>query len=449
MANTNGLSRRSILKTGAVVAGAALPLVNIRSAGAAGKLSLGFWDHWVPAGNATMRKLVEAWAEANKVDVTIDFITTVGNKNLLTIAAEAQAKTGHDVEAFPAWEIHNNRQNLEPVDDVVGPLLKQYGAINPVADYLARIDGHWMAVPSSSGTQYKPSCARISQFAASGVDVQAMYPARPEHTALADQWTWEKLLELAPAAQKAGLPFALGLGQTTDSVDFVGALFRSYGAELVNAKGDITVKSDAVRQALEYMVKLAQYLPPDVYSYDDASNNRALISGKSALIFNPPSAWAVAKRDNPTVAVDCWTFPTPAGPKGRFVPHLPFFWGIWSFSQNKPAAKALLAHLAQREQVEALSTAVSGYDIPPFLGMADFKVWSQVEPPLGTVYNYPVRPFHNATPSIAAFPAPPDIAVQIYNRATMTTMVAKITQGGQTIDAVLDWAQDELEGFAR
>jgi ABC-type glycerol-3-phosphate transport system substrate-binding protein len=449
MANTNGLSRRSILKTGAVVAGAALPLVNIRSAGAAGKLSLGFWDHWVPAGNAAMRKLVEAWAEANKVDVTIDFITTVGNKNLLTIAAEAQAKTGHDVEAFPAWEIHNNRQNLEPVDDVVGPLLKQYGAINPVADYLARIDGHWMAVPSSSGTQYKPSCARISQFAASGVDVQAMYPARPEHTALADQWTWEKLLELAPAAQKAGLPFALGLGQTTDSVDFVGALFRSYGAELVNAKGDITVKSDAVRTALEYMVKLAQYLPPDVYSYDDASNNRALISGKSALIFNPPSAWAVAKRDNPTVAVDCWTFPTPAGPKGRFVPHLPFFWGIWSFSQNKPAAKALLAHLAQREQVEALSTAVSGYDIPPFLGMADFKVWSQVEPPLGTVYNYPVRPFHNATPSIAAFPAPPDIAVQIYNRATMTTMVAKITQGGQTIDAVLDWAQDELEGFAR
>ena len=444
---TNNVTRRKALKIGA--AAAALPLVHIRTAGAAGKVSIGFWDHWVPAGNDVMKKQVAAFAEKNKVEVQADFITTIGNKNLLTIAAEAQAKTGHDVEAFPAWEIHNNRQNLEPVDDVVGPLLKQYGAINPVADYLARIDGHWMAVPSSSGTQYKPSCARISQFAASGVDVQAMYPARPEHTALADQWTWEKLLELAPAAQKAGLPFALGLGQTTDSVDFVGALFRSYGAELVNAKGDITVKSDAVRQALEYMVKLAQYLPPDVYSYDDASNNRALISGKSALIFNPPSAWAVAKRDNPTVAVDCWTFPTPAGPKGRFVPHLPFFWGIWSFSQNKPAAKALLAHLAQREQVEALSTAVSGYDIPPFLGMADFKVWSQVEPPLGTVYNYPVRPFHNATPSIAAFPAPPDIAVQIYNRATMTTMVAKITQGGQTIDAVLDWAQDELEGFAR
>ena len=28
----------------------------------------------------------------------------------------------------------------------------------------------------------------------------------------------------------------------------------------------------------------------------------------------------------------------------------------------------------------------------------DFKVWEEVEPPKGTVYNYPIRPFHNAKP---------------------------------------------------
>ena len=54
-----------------------------------------------------------------------------------------------------------------------------------------------------------------------------------------------------------------------------------------------------------------------------------------------------------------------------------------------------------------------------------------------------------ATPSIAAFPAPPDVAVQIYNRATMTTMIGKLTQGGQSMNDVLAWAQDELEGFTR
>lgn len=444
---TIGVSRRAALATAAATA--ALPLVHIRSAAAAGRLTLGLWDHWVPAGNAAMRALVEQWAGKNKVDISIDFITTVGNKNLLTIAAEAQAHTGHDVLAFPTWEIQNNQQLLEPMDDVVLPLIKQYGAVNPVNEYLARIGGHWMAVPSSSGSQYKPSCARISLFKQGGLDVQAMYPARADHTALADQWTWAKLLELAPVAQKANLPFGLGLGQTTDSVDFVGALFRSYGAELVNAQGEVTVDSDAVRAVLEYMQKLAPHLPPDVYSYDDASNNRALISGKSALIFNPPSAWAVAVRDNPPVGGDCWTFPNPAGPKGRFVPYLPYFWGIWSFARNKSAGKELIAWLCQREQVETLCKAVSGYDIPPFLSMSDFAVWSEVGPPLGTVFNYPIRPTHNATPSIAAFPAPPDIAVQIYNRATMTTMIAKLTQGGQTIPQVIAWAKDELEGFAR
>ena len=43
-------------------------------------------------------------------------------------------------------------------------------------------------------------------------------------------------------------------------------------------------------------------LPPDVSAWDDGSNNKWLISGRGALIMNPPSAWAVAKRDAPQVA---------------------------------------------------------------------------------------------------------------------------------------------------
>ncbi len=446
----SGISRRDVLKLGAAAAAsAALPLIHVRTTRAAGKLSVGFWEHWMPAGNAAMKKHVAAWAKKNKVEVTADFISSMENKLLLAQAAEAQAKTGHDIQTFPTWEVGNHAQILEPVDDVVTVLEKNFGKVNPVCEYLAKVKGHWLAVPSGSGSHYKPSCARISFFKAQGLDVQAMYPAKLEHTALSNQWAWDTMLKYAGPAQKANIPFALGLGQTPDSVDWAGALFRSYGAELVDAQGNITVKSDAMKQALEYMVKLAKFLPDDVYSYDDASNNRALIAGKTALIFNPPSAWAGAKRDNPSVAADCWTFPTPAGPKGRFVPLVAFFWGIWSFSKNKSAAKDLLTFLMQREQVEERGIAVDGYDIPPFLSMSDFKIWSEVEPPRGTLYNYPVRPFHNATPSISAYPAPPEIAVQIYNRAIMTTMVAKLAKEGQSMDEVLSWAEDELEGLKR
>ena len=102
MRSKSRVTRRTALKLGA--AATALPLVHIRTAGAAGKLSLALWDHWVPTGDAAMKKLVDDWAEKNKVSVQLDFLPSVGNKNLITMAAEAQAKTGHDVFAFDSME---------------------------------------------------------------------------------------------------------------------------------------------------------------------------------------------------------------------------------------------------------------------------------------------------------------------------------------------------------
>jgi ABC-type glycerol-3-phosphate transport system substrate-binding protein len=84
------------------------------------------------------------------------------------------------------------------------------------------------------------------------------------------------------------------------------------------------------------------FLPPDAPAWDDASNNTWLIAGKGTLILNPPSAWAVAKRDAPEVAELCWTHGFPVGPKGRFAPFVPYFWTVWNFSKNKAAAKSLL-----------------------------------------------------------------------------------------------------------
>lgn len=447
MATSYRMTRRAALKLG--VASAALPLVHIRTAGAAGKLSVGLWDHWVPAGNAAMKHQVDAWAEKNKVDVQLDYITTMGSKNLLTTAAEHQARTGHDINTFIQWDALNHQDALEPMDDVMATLTKQYGAVNDICAYLGKAKGHWIAVPSSSGAQNKGPCGRISVLKnLAGIDIQAMYPAQDVHTAAADGWTYEAMLKAAEACQKGGMTFGIGVGQTGDSVDTAGSMFAAYGAELVNAKGEITIDSDNVKQVLEYAQRLVKFYPADAVSYDDASNNRALISGKSALIWNPPSAWAVAKRDAPAVAEDCWTFPAPAGPKGRLVPYVPFFWGLWQFSQAKSAAKELIVYLSQREQVDERCTAVLGYDLPPFDSMTDFKVWDEVGPPTGTVYNYPIRKSSGQKAHMAAYPAPPDIAVQIYNRATMSTMLAKL-QSGQTIPQVITWGKGELEGFTR
>jgi ABC-type glycerol-3-phosphate transport system substrate-binding protein len=442
-------TRRRFLETTAVASAAGVFAPYVRTAHAAGALSVGFWDHWVPAANDVLTKLCKAWAAKEKVDLKIDYIPSQGQKNLLTIAAEAQAKAGHDILAMPNWWAADKANLLEPVDDVMKVLLASNGAVSPLIEYLGKDKGRWIAIPATPGSQIKGPCGRIDLFKQHvGLDLTKMYPAgaAPDKV-LAENWNWDTFLSAAEKCHKAGVPFGIGLGQTSDSVDTMGALFSSYGAELIDAKGNITVKSDAVKQVLEYMKKLVPFLPPDIFAWDDASNNKWLIAGKGALIMNPPSAWAVAKRDAPKVAEQLWTFPSPRGPKGRFQPYIPYFWGIWNFSKNKAAAKSLLLHLSERASVEKMVAASQGYDIPSFARLNDFNTWAEEGPPKGTLYHYPPKP--GQTLSMSGFPAPPKIGVQIYTQAITTKMVAKCTQGGESIDKAIGWAASELQGFMR
>ena len=439
-------TRRQFVATSAAASATILAAPFVRSAYAAGKLSIGLWDHWVPAANKTSEALVNEWAAKEKVEVQIDYITGQGNKLLLTASMEAQAKSGHDIMAMGTWSPHDYANSLEPVDDIMEPLIKQNGSVNGTVTYLGRAQNRWLAVPATIGSQIKGPCSRIDLMKQhAGIDVQEMYPAG--NPPRAENWTLDTFIRAAEACHKVGFAFGIGLGTTSDSVDTVGAVFHSFGAALVDANEKITVKSDAVRQALDYYKRCAQFFPPDAPSWDDASNNKWLISGRGALIMNPPSAWAVAKRDAPEIAEKLWTHGMPSGPKGRFAPFLPFFWGIWSFSKNKSAAKSLLAHLSQPTAIEKLVAASSGYDLPSFANFTTLKTWAEEGPPKGTLYHYP-NPHNHQILSIAAAPSPPRIARQIYTQGLMTKMTVRHLQG-EPMETTLAWAESEVEGFMR
>lgn len=440
------ISRRQFVAATALSSAALISAPYIRTAYAAGKVSMGFWDHWVPGANKTCTDLVNEWGAKEKVEVSIDYITSQGNKNLVTIAAEAQAQSGHDILAMPTWWPQANSDLLEPVNDIMDPIIKQNGEVNGTVKYLGQASGKWLGVPATIGSQIKGPCSRIDLMKKlANIDVQAMYPAGSPPKA--DNWTTDTFLKAAEDCFKGGYPFGIGLGETSDSVDSAGAFFQAFGAQLVNAKGDLTVKTDEVRQALEFYKKLISLLPPDVAAWDDASNNKWLVAGKGAMIMNPPSAWAVAKRDAPQIAEQLWTHGFPVGPKGRYAPYLPFFWNIWSFSKNKEAAKSLLTHLSQPNSIARLVAASGGYDLPAYEKMTTLKTWAEEGPPKGTIFHYP-DPYHQEVLSIAASPAPPKIAQQIYAQATMTKMCLKYSQG-QKMEDTLAWAEGECEGFLR
>src|SRR6202521_5694005 len=110
------ISRRSLLKTTGLAAAGVLSAPYVRHSHAAGKLALGVWDHWVPGANNTLTRLCNEWGEKNKVEVTIDYITSQGEKDKLTAAAEAQAGTGHDIISHRDWNVRIHQHALEPLD---------------------------------------------------------------------------------------------------------------------------------------------------------------------------------------------------------------------------------------------------------------------------------------------------------------------------------------------
>src|SRR5260370_26609545 len=142
------VSRRRFVAGTAAASTAFVAAPFVRGAYAAGKLTVGFWDHWVPGANAATETLIKQWADKEKVEVQIDFITSQGNKLLLTTAAEAQAKSGHDILAMNTFLPARYSEQLVPMNDVVEQLIKDNGAVNATVEYLGKTDGKWLAVPA-------------------------------------------------------------------------------------------------------------------------------------------------------------------------------------------------------------------------------------------------------------------------------------------------------------
>src|SRR2546425_11029983 len=177
-------TRRRFLATTAAASAVAIGAPYVRTSRAAGRLSVGFWDHWVPGANDTLTAICQDWAKKESVELKIDYITSQGNKIMMTATAESQAQAGHDILQFLAWYPLSLAKSLEPVDDVMGGLLKQNGKVSPAIEYLGRSEGHWLGVPAGAGTPGKPPRARLrpphrqSGLAVEGRDPPGRAPPR-------------------------------------------------------------------------------------------------------------------------------------------------------------------------------------------------------------------------------------------------------------------------------
>ena len=98
------------------------------------------------------------------------------------------------------------------------PLIKQNGPVKGTVQVPGEGRRQMVWRSRHIGSQIKGPCSRIDlmkKFA--GIDVQEMYPAGSPPKA--DNWTTDTFLKAAEACHKGGVPFGIGLGTTTNSVD--------------------------------------------------------------------------------------------------------------------------------------------------------------------------------------------------------------------------------------
>lgn len=318
------------------------------------ELSILVWSHFIPDVDKVLKKHAEEFGAARGVTVRID---TIDLKQFASKkAAEAQAKSGHDIIMNYGADPMLYEKLLANVDDLVQELAAAYGGLIPLAGETCKVGGHWKSVP----WYYYPYPLVVR------TDLIEQVGEKPPST-------WEDVRRVGAKLKKIGKPVGIQLGHSRDGNGAMLALMWGYGAAITAADGKtVTINSPETVAAVEFVKQLyAEAMDPEVISWDDAANNRAMLAGACSMTFNSPSVYKAAKSkdirvaetNRPLAEVIDHILP-PAGPKGRYAFADCLTLGIWEFSKNQSLAKDFLKYHFSKKQFDEFLEVAVGYNVP-------------------------------------------------------------------------------------
>ena len=449
---TSMLTRRTVLKT-AALASTAVAAPFVRGAFAAGKLSCGFWDHWVPTATDPLEKLCREWAEKEKVDIKVDFITSNGDKDLLT-AGRRGAGADPDTtfcSSSPGTRRARPRTSNRSTTSMAA-LIEQHGtgqrrrrisrqAERPLGRGADRGRQHAVAALRPHRPDEAVRRARRDQ------DVPGRRAARQE---LDDSWTWDFFSQAAEKCHKAGYPFGMPMS-TTQRRGAIGSARCSTptASSWSTQRATSPSTSDAHRAGARMVQEDRAVLPAERLCLGrrleqqgaDLRPERADLQRADR-----PGRWPSATRRRS---------PSSCGPsrrrKARRAGMSPAATAIGGSGISRPTnrrRRACLLYLSTRDCDRASwSMRAKASTCRPLKSSTISAIWAEAEPPKGTLYNFPPR--GEVIVSVAGYPAPAKIGVQMYSQGTMCKMIAQCTQQGRSIDEAIDFGERELEGFSR
>src|SRR5215475_7364885 len=302
------VSRRGFLKVagGGVAGSSLLTMLAARQAPAQIKgttLRILTWSHYIPAYDVWFDKWSAQWGEKNGVKVKVDHIPHL--ELPARMAAEFAAGAGHDI-------IHNGSsiltrlyyKSLADMSDIYDASGKKHGGWIPSAGPLVQVEGRTYGMPMFY--ILLPMLWRKDLFDANNLKA-------PD--------TWELARVAARTMKAKGHPTGIQFSQCADAnLNWRSLLFSFGGTEAEPSGDNILIDSKETREALRFAKALFdEGMTPEVFSWDDASDNRYLASGVACWIHDAISAYRTTEDTNPDVFKNTSIAMEPAGPGGKRV----------------------------------------------------------------------------------------------------------------------------------
>jgi multiple sugar transport system substrate-binding protein len=429
---SRGISRRNFIRTASVGGAAVLASsLGMRRLHAAAKtLRIAQWSHFVPAFDDWFdNTFTKEWGEKNGIEVVVDHIGATELRP--RAAAEVAAQKGHDLYKFgdppPAYE-----------DQVIDHA--------EIIQETERRQGKYLELARKS--TFNPKTGKYFGFSDNFVPDPGNYRK--------DLWdefgmvpdTWDDIRVAGrKIKEKFGNPVGIGLSQEVDTNMALRAIMYSFGSTIQDEDGNVVINSKETVEAAKFVRALyTETMTPEVFTWDPASNNRFLISGRGSYILNAISAIRTAQKANPDVAKNIYLWKTPEGPVRRQgLEHVMGVYVIWKFAENKEAAKQFLVDYI--DNFKEAFVASEYYDFPTFANaVPNLQQYLErdkaSDPPdklkvIGTGLEWATNVGY---PGYAT--APID---EVFNTFVIPTMMAKVARDEMSPEAAVSAADKEVK----
>ena len=385
------------------------------------------------AADEYIGRMVKAFGKARGIDA--EYVVVPANVLNQRLAAAFEAHTPPDVfmQGSGAIQFYISRGLLVPVEDILAEMRKVPGGIYENLAGAGAAPGGVQAVPLE--VDVTPLFARKDLLDEIGKPPPA---------------TWDDLRADAKAIQ-AKHPnmgaFGMTVSNSADAEGNIRIIMWSFGGKVMAANGKTVVfDSPETRAAYQFVADMFlkdRTIPRSALTWDDAGNNVAYQTGRSAFVLNPPSIYQWLQQNDQTMLKNTRMFGVPKGPGPKGITGNSvgaWVWAISKDSKHQDQAKAWLRYFFEPHHYREVVDKVGGRWLPVFPAMfADDPLFAN--DPAKSEFATMAR-----TGIMEGYAGPPNaLSGKIVDANVLTKTLQKILVDRMPVADAVSWGQKQIE----